>query len=171
MGKPPTTDDKKRSYTMSRIKSKNTSIELSLRKALWASGIRYRKNYAILPGTPDIAITKHNIAVFCDGDFWHGKDWARKKARIRNNRDYWIDKIERNIKRDIITDQTLHSLGWTVVRFWGSDIREDLSGCVEDVKDIIFQIGIDESNNIYEYDNELNRERGCHNENGAIIII
>ena len=158
MGKPPTTDDKKRSYTMSRIKNKNTSIELSLRKALWASGIRYRKNYKTLPGTPDIAITKYHIAVFCDGDFWHGKDWASKKTSIKSNQDYWIDKIEHNIKRDIKTDQALHSLGWTVARFWGTDICEDLTGCVEDIKDIIFQLRIEEYNNSHGFDYEASQE-------------
>ena len=171
MGKPPTTDDKKRSYTMSRIRSKNTAIELSMRKALWDSGIHYRKNYTILPGTPDIAITKYQVAVFCDGDFWHGKDWVRKKARIKNNRDYWIDKIERNIKRDVRTDQALHALGWTVIRFWGSDIHKDLSGCIDDIKDVIFQIGIDEKNKKYELCDELSQERDCCNENGAIVVI
>jgi DNA mismatch endonuclease (patch repair protein) len=138
MGRSPMTDDPVRSYTMSRIRSKNTSIELSLRRALWASGIRYRKNYRKLPGTPDIAITKHGIAVFCDGDFWHGRDWATVKRKLKSNREYWVEKIERNIRRDRETNNRLCSMGWTVVRFWGSDIRRDLPGCVEDIKDVIF---------------------------------
>ena len=74
MAEYPHTDDIKRQHTMRRIKSKNTSIEESLQKALWHSGIRYRKNYKKLPGAPDIAITKYRIAIFCDGEFWHGKD-------------------------------------------------------------------------------------------------
>jgi len=130
---------------MSRIKSKNTSIEVSLRKALWASGIRYRKNYSKLPGTPDIAITKHCIAVFCDGDFWHGRDWEAKKHRIRSNRDYWVEKIDRNISRDHETDKKLCWMGWTVVRFWGTDIIKDVSNCVEDIKDLILQQQIEKS--------------------------
>ena len=143
MGKSPAAENYKRSYTMSRIKSKNTTIEVSLRKALWGSGIRYRKNYRKLPGTPDIAITKYGIAVFCDGDFWHGKDWEAKKHKLRNNREYWIEKIERNIRRDCETNKRLNAMGWTVVRFWGSDIRKDVSGCVEDIKEVIFQIIIE----------------------------
>ena len=131
---------------MSRIKSKNTSIEVSLCKALWHSGIRYRKNYNKLPGTPDIAITKYRIAIFCDGEFWHGKDWESKKHKIHNNRDYWIAKIERNISRDYETSRLLYGMGWTVIRFWGEEIRNDLSGCIEEIKDIIFQMKIDAHN-------------------------
>ena len=143
MGKAPTTEDLKRRYTMSRIKSKNTSIEVALRKALWHSGIRYRKNYSKLPGKPDIAITKHRIAIFCDGDFWHGKNWEGKKHKIRSNSEYWIDKIDRNIIRDTETDKLLSAIGWTVIRFWGTEILGDVAGCVEDIKDVIFQNSMD----------------------------
>ena len=139
----PATDDTKRRYTMSRIGSKDTTIEVLLRKALWKSGIRYRKNYSKLPGTPDIAITKYRIAIFCDGEFWHGKDWESKKMRIKSNRDYWISKIERNIDRDNEVNQRLCINGWTVLRFWGNQILDDLTGCVEDVKEIIFQSELD----------------------------
>ena len=111
MGKSPPTDDANRRYIMSRIRNKDTSIEVSLRKALWGAGIRYRKNYREIPGAPDIAITKYQIAIFCDGEFWHGKDWETKKARIKSNRDYWIEKIERNINRDSETDRTLYGMG------------------------------------------------------------
>ena len=139
----PHTDDAVRSRTMSRIRSKNTSIEVSLRKALWHSGIRYRVNYKKLPGTPDIAITKHKIAVFCDGEFWHGKDWKTKTANIKSNREYWLSKIERNIVRDNETNKALSFCGWTIIRFWGDEIRNNLNGCVEDVKDALLQTGID----------------------------
>jgi len=138
----PTCDEKRR-RTMSRIKSRDTSIEVSLRKALWRAGIRYRKNYSKLPGTPDIAITKHRIAVFCDGEFWHGKDWEKKKSSIKSNREYWIKKIERNICRDNETRVRLQNCEWTVVRFWGSEICTDVEGCVEDIKEIIFQSEIE----------------------------
>ena len=134
----PATDDTKRRYIMSRIGGKDTTIEILLRKALWHSGIRYRKNYTKLPGTPDIAITKHKIAIFCDGEFWHGKDWVSKNARIQSNRDYWTRKIERNIDRDNDVNRSLCNNGWTVLRFWGSQIRNNLAGCVEDIKDTIF---------------------------------
>ncbi|MCL1793550.1 MAG: very short patch repair endonuclease [Oscillospiraceae bacterium] len=139
MGKLAPTDDAKRSYTMSRIKSKDTSIEVSLRKALWGQGIRYRKNYKNLPGAPDIAITKHRIAIFCDGEFWHGKDWETKKPKIQNNREYWMEKIERNVNRDFEAERALSAMGWVVMRIWGFDIKKDLPGCVEEIKDAIFQ--------------------------------
>jgi len=138
-----TTDDVVRSRTMSRIKSKDTSIEVALRKALWNAGIRYRKNYKKLPGTPDIAITKHKVAVFCDGEFWHGKDWESKKDEIHSNREYWIKKIERNIDRDIEVNRVICGNGWTVIRFWGNEIRDNLAGCVEEIKDVIFHSKID----------------------------
>ena len=168
MGRPPTTSDPKRSYTMSRIKSKDTSIEVSLRKALWHSGIRYRKNYAQLPGTPDIAITRHRIAIFCDGDFWHGKDWDMKKPRITSNREYWINKIERNIVRDIETDKALFVLDWVVLRFWGSDIQKDLSGCVDEIKGVIDQCEVEKFD--YPDESDLRGERAWvrHYANGDI---
>ena len=140
MGKPPTlTAAEKRSRTMSRIRSKDTSIELALRRALWHAGIRYRKNYKKLPGTPDIAITKHHIAIFCDGEFWHGKDWDEKKHRIKSNNAFWTDKIERNISRDCETDRQLRIRDWTVLRFWGDEIRDDLEACVDEIKHVIQQ--------------------------------
>ena len=146
MRKSPPTVDEKRSYNMSRVKSKDTKIEVSLRKALWKAGIRYRKNYKKIPGSPDIAITKHRIAIFCDGEFWHGKDWLTKKGSIKSNSEFWTEKIERNMKRDSETDRALNSIGWTVMRFWGADIQKNLSSCVEDVKDTIFQSKIDAHN-------------------------
>jgi DNA mismatch endonuclease (patch repair protein) len=139
MGKSPPTDDIKRRRTMSRIRSKDTSIEVSLRKALWRSGIRYRKNYTKLPGAPDIAITKYQIAIFCDGEFWHGKDWGTKKPKIQSNREYWITKIERNMSRGNEANRDLYGEGWTVIRFWGYEIRDHLESCVEVVNDAIFQ--------------------------------
>jgi DNA mismatch endonuclease (patch repair protein) len=128
------TKEEQRSYTMSRIKSKNTSIEVVLRKALWHEGIRYRKHYKKLPGAPDIALTKHRVAVFCDGEFWHGKDWETLKPKLKGNREYWIAKIERNMKRDRETDEALGALGWRALHFWGNDIEKNLTSCVEAVK-------------------------------------
>ena len=151
MGKSPPATDLQRSRNMSRIKSKDTSIELALRKALWRSGIRYRKNYANLPGKPDIAITKHQIAVFCDGEFWHGKDWTARKDRIHTNRAYWVAKIERNIRRDIEIDRLLYGMGWTVIRFWGRDILSHVDQCINEVKYAIYQSEMDK---YYYYDED-----------------
>jgi DNA mismatch endonuclease (patch repair protein) len=111
-----------------------------LRKALWHQGIRYRKNLKTLPGKPDIAITKYKIAVFCDGEFWHGKNWESGKNKIRENSDYWIAKIEKNISRDNAIERKLANMGWVVLRFWGNDIKKNLNGCVNDIKEAICEI-------------------------------
>jgi DNA mismatch endonuclease (patch repair protein) len=137
------TKEEQRHYNMSRIRSKNTKIEANLRNALWHEGIRYRKNYKALPGKPDIAIMRYRIVIFCDGEFWHGKDWEIKKPKIQSNREYWIAKIERNMSRDNENELLLQNLGWTVLRFWDGDIRKSLATCVEEVKEAIFQIQMD----------------------------
>lgn len=127
---------------MQNIKGKDTSIEIKLRKALWHKGYRYRKNYKKLPGTPDIAITKYKIAIFCDSEFFHGKDWQIVKPRLMqgNNPDYWISKIERNKERDSEINKKLTYLDWTVIRFWGEDIKKDIEGCVEVVREVVIII-------------------------------
>ena len=125
---------------MSNVRSRNTSIELTLRKALWHEGVRYRKNLSTLPGRPDIAITKYRIAIFCDGEFWHGKNWNTKRDRIKTNRAYWLPKIERNIARDNENEKKLLSMGWIVFRFWGEDISKHLNDCVNEIKEAIYGI-------------------------------
>lgn len=126
--------------TMKRVKCKDTSIEIALRKALWERGFRYRKNYAKLPGKPDIAILKYKIAIFCDSEFFHGKDWDKLRLQLLrgNNADYWIAKIERNRQRDRENEQKLMFLGWHVVRFWGKDIAKDANQCVRVIEEMIF---------------------------------
>lgn len=122
-----------RRRNMQAIHSKDTTIELLLRKALWECGVRYRKNYKKLIGKPDIAITKYKIAVFCDSDYWHGYDWENRNQRIKSNRDYWVPKIERNMARDREVTEALQRDGWLVLRFWEWQIRKHLSECVESV--------------------------------------
>lgn len=122
-----------RRRNMQAINSKDTTIELLLRKALWERGVRYRKNYKKLIGKPDIAITKYKIAVFCDSDYWHGYDWENRNQRIKSNRDYWVPKIERNMARDREVTEALQRDGWLVLRFWEWQIRKHLSECVESV--------------------------------------
>lgn len=126
--------------TMKHVRSKDTSIEIALRKALWAKGYRYRKNYAALPGKPDIAITKHKIAIFCDSEFFHGKDWEKLKLQLQrgNHSEYWIKKIERNRRRDQDNDKKLMYLGWNVIHFWGKDIIKHTDECVRVVEELIF---------------------------------
>ena len=119
---------------MSCIKGKDTSIEITLRKALWKKGYRYRKNYKMLPGKPDIALTKYKIAIFCDSEFWHGYDWENRKFDIKSRREFWIPKIERNMQRDIEVTETLSKNGWLVIRFWGKEIKKNCSGCADIVE-------------------------------------
>lgn len=90
-----------------------------------------------MPGKPDIAITKYRIAVFVDGEFWHGYNWETKKKRIKANRDYWIKKIERNMERDQETNTKLEKSGWVVLRFWEAEVKKDLEGCVQVVEQAI----------------------------------
>lgn len=131
-----------RSKNMQNIHSKDTKIELVLRKALWRKGYRYRKNYKLLPGTPDIAITKFKIAIFCDGEFFHGKDWENDllpRLRKSNHSDFWISKISRNIERDMENDKELKYQGWTVLRFWGNDILQNLDECLKIIEEAAFE--------------------------------
>lgn len=135
-----------RHKNMSHIKNKDTKIECKLRKALWEKGYRYRKNYAALPGKPDIVLTKYKIAIFCDGEFFHGKDWEVLKPRLEssNNSEYWIKKIDRNRKRDEEINMQLLFMGWTVIRFWGKDIQKDIEGCIKVIEETIFDNLIEE---------------------------
>lgn len=132
-----------RRKNMQRIRSKDTSIEIILRKALWHSGIRYRKNYKPLPGKPDIAITKWKIAIFADSSFWHGRDFEIKK-KPETNSEYWEKKIRRNIERDEDVNRILNGMGWTVLRFWDTDIKKSLEDCVKAVQEAIFDIQVSE---------------------------
>ncbi len=129
-----------RRRNMQHIRAKNTKIELILRKALWNKGIRYRKNYSKLPGKPDIAITKYKIAVFCDSEFFHGKDWEVLKPRLLkgDNGEFWVNKISKNKTHDNDVDKQLLFLGWTVIRFWGDDIKKHSDECVKVIEEVIF---------------------------------
>lgn len=111
---------------MKSLSHKKSKVESVLAKALWHKGFRYRLNYKKLPGTPDIAITKYKIAIFVDGEFWHGKNFEKNKTKLKNNRDYWIEKIEENIKRDIKNDTLLQQKGWIPVHFWSKDVIKDV---------------------------------------------
>ncbi|MCI8924707.1 MAG: very short patch repair endonuclease [Lachnospiraceae bacterium] len=125
---------------MSGVHSENTNIEVKLRKALWEKGYRYRKNVKELPGKPDIVLTKYRIAIFCDSEFWHGKDWEvlRPKLEKGSNPDFWVNKIERNRQRDSRINKELLFLGWTVIRFWGTDILKKTDECIEVIEETVF---------------------------------
>ena len=129
------------SKNMKSIHSRDTSIELCLRKALWKKGYRYRKNYKKLPGTPDIVLTRYKISIFCDSEFFHGKDWEFLKLRLDrgNNPEYWINKIQRNIQRDLEKDHDLQYLGWTVIHYWGKDILSHTDDCIQVIEEAIWE--------------------------------
>ena len=135
-----------RRKNMQRIKGKNTSIEIKLCKELWKKGYHYRKNYKELPGSPDIVLTKYKVAIFCDSEFFHGKDWDKLKARLEKGEkgDYWIKKITRNMERDEDVNKQLMFRGWTVLRFWGDEIKKNTDECVKVIEEAIFDISMEE---------------------------
>lgn len=116
-------------------RKRDTKCELVLRRALWVAGLRYRKDVAKLPGRPDIVFARERIAVFCDGDFWHGRDWEARKEKLSSghNAPYWVAKIERNIKRDRERDRVLSDAGWLVLRFWETDILANVDAIADRV--------------------------------------
>lgn len=115
-----------RSKIMSRIRGKETKQEVMVAKALWHRGYRYRKNNRTVKGTPDLTFKRIKLAIFIDGDFWHGRDWERKKGTIKTNQAFWEQKIERNIERDREVNAFLKMQRWTVLRFWASDVTKNL---------------------------------------------
>jgi len=123
-----------RSALMQKIKSTKTKPEIAFKKALRKGNIRYRSCKKKLPGKPDIILFQKKIAIFIDGEFWHGYKWKEKKKRIRVHRDYWIPKIEKTIKRDKINTLKLKNMGWTVLRFWEHDIKKNIQKCIRRIK-------------------------------------
>lgn len=129
---PDTVSQARRSEIMSHIKSKNTSIELLVRKELFARGFRYHVNYKKLPGKPDIVFTKKKIAVFIHGCFWHGHDIGCRYSHIPQSRaEYWSEKISRTKERDTNHINELTGNGWRVLTVWECEIRKDLQSAVE----------------------------------------
>ena len=129
------------SKRMANIRLKAGKAETSLARDLRKRGLRYCKNYKKLPGSPDIAILKYHIAVFVDGEFWHGKDWNTKKNRLKSNREYWIEKIEENIARDKRNDSLLSEMGWIPIHFWEKEINKSLLSCVNKIMDVVGSTG------------------------------
>jgi DNA mismatch endonuclease (patch repair protein) len=122
-------------------KKYNSKPEILLRAALWKRGLRYRKNRYDLPGVPDIVFANARLVVFVDGDFWHGKSWRQRKAKLRrgHNADYWVSKIERNMSRDLDWNRKLRAAGWAVLRLWESDIHDNIDSVVNRVEMALFQ--------------------------------
>ena len=119
------------SYNMQQVKNKNSKIEVLLRKELWSRGIRYRKNVNRICGKPDIVFIGKKVAVFCDSEFWHGYNWEERKKDFKSHQEFWIPKIERNMERDAEVTAKLESEGWTVLRFWGNEIKKNTAQCAD----------------------------------------
>ncbi len=122
---------KTRSKIMSKIKGKHSLPERLLRQALWAKNVRFRLHSKHLPGKPDLVIDKYKLVVFVDGDFWHGYQWNENKPK--SNQAFWIPKIERNRQRDQFVNQSLTEMGYTVMRFWENEVKQNLNACVNQV--------------------------------------
>lgn len=119
------------SFNMRQVRNKDSEIEIILRKELWSRGLRYQKNVTGITGKPDIVFKGKKIAVFCDSEFWHGYNWTERKKDIKSNQDFWIPKIERNMERDKEVTAILEAEGWTVLRFWGKEIKKNYKGCAD----------------------------------------
>lgn len=119
---------------MAMIKSKNTKPEILLRKELWRRGLRYRKNCKQIYGKPDLVFLRKQIAIFIDGEFWHGYNFEEIKNRLKSNKEFWLEKIERNMERDFEITQFLVEQGWAVLRFWDFEIKNDLSRCADKIE-------------------------------------
>lgn len=124
-----TTEQRRRN--MQAVKNKNSQIEITLRKELWNRGLRYRKNANEIFGKPDLAFKSKKIAVFCDSEFWHGYNWDERKKDFKSHQEFWLPKIERNMERDKEVTAELEKQGWTVLRFWGKEIKKDVIGCAD----------------------------------------
>jgi DNA mismatch endonuclease (patch repair protein) len=129
------------SQVMRRNRGRDTRPELLLRRTLWRRGVRYRLHVKELPGKPDLVFKRTKVAVFCDGDFWHGRDWPRRRARLLrgSNSDYWIAKIETSMKRDALQTQALKKAGWFVLRLWEGDIARDPEGAAAKVEKAVLK--------------------------------
>lgn len=122
---------------MQAVRATGSAIETVLAKALFAQGFRYRKNDKTVYGKPDITFKKYKLAIFVDGEFWHGKNWEIRKFDHKSNQKFWHTKIERNIERDKEVNETLSENGWQVLRFWGKEITQNLDQCIVKIKKTI----------------------------------
>ena len=120
-------------------KRKDTLHEIELRRELWRLGLRYRKNVETLPGKPDIVFIRAKVAIFCDGDFWHGRDWENLRLKLEKgtNPEYWIAKIKSNIERDLRNNTILSDEGWLVIRIWETDVRKAPAKYAIEIKEIV----------------------------------
>ena len=129
---------------MKAVKNKGSKIEVILMKELWSRGLRYQKNVNSIYGKPDIVFKGKKVAVFCDSEFWHGYNWKERKNDFKSHQEFWIPKIERNIERDKEVNVKLKSEGWTVLRFWGNDIKKHLDECADKIEEAVRGVNYNE---------------------------
>lgn len=122
---------------MSMIKSRDTKAEMILRKELWQRGLRYRKNCASVYGKPDIVFLRKQIAIFIDGEFWHGYNFNEIKNRLKSNKEFWIEKIQHNMERDFEITLFLTEQGWAVLRFWDFEIKNNPKSCADIIEQTV----------------------------------
>jgi len=122
---------------MQAVKNKGSKIETILGKGLWAKGFRYRKNDKTVFGKPDFVFKKIKVAIFCDSEFWHGKNWNKRKHEHKSNIDFWHNKISRNIQRDKQVNKKLTEEGWLIIRFWGKEIEKNSSFCIHKIEQAV----------------------------------
>lgn len=137
-----------RSKNMKAIHSKNTKMEVKLAKALWERGYRFRRNSKYVFGKPDFSLKKLKLAIFVDSEFFHGKDWEKRKFQIKSNREYWWAKIENNKIRDVLVKTQLESNGWKVLRFWAKEVEKEIDSCLNKIEDAIYEIRIGKDDTI-----------------------
>jgi DNA mismatch endonuclease Vsr len=130
-----------RRKNMQAVKNKDSQIELLLRRELWSRGLRYRKNVNRIYGKPDIVFIGKKIAIFCDSEFWHGYNWEERKKDFKSHQEFWIPKIERNMERDAEVTAKLESEGWTVIRFWGNEIKKNTTQCANIIESVFKEKG------------------------------
>ena len=130
-----------RRKNMQAVKNKDSQIELLLRRELWSRGLRYRKNVNRIYGKPDLVFIGKKIAIFCDSEFWHGYNWEERKKDFKSHQEFWIPKIERNMERDAEVTAKLESEGWTVIRFWGNEIKKDTTQCANIIERVFKEKG------------------------------
>ena len=123
-----------RHKNMKNIKSKDTSIELKLRKELWKRGYRYRKNYAGLPGKPDIVLPKYHVAIFVHGCFWHRHEGCKDATTPKTRTDFWLEKFDKNVKNDQIKQEKLRELGWKVIVIWECELKRSFQETMDKVE-------------------------------------
>lgn len=131
-----------RKILMAKVKSKDTDLELAVRSALHRQGFRFRKHVKKLPGKPDVVFSKAKVAVFIDGDFWHGYNFEELKPKLSP---FWQEKIGKNIERDQRNFAALEEMGWIVIRVWKHEIKRDLDSVVNKIVAVVKKIELPNS--------------------------